>query len=451
MGVGLCLAILLSLGASPHMDARASFGAASSTGLIVPLYAYPGSTWQSLVQIKEQYPSVPIIAIINPASGPGSYQDPNFVSGIQQLQSVGITVIGYVPTDYGGVPVSQAEQEISTYSQFYSLSGVFFDQMSNVEGYESYYSTLTSYASSLGMWITVGNPGAAVPSDYMGTVSIIVAYESAGLPDPGFLSTLAYDSSSFAFISYGDYGFDQSFIQQVASDVGYLYVTDGSTPNPYAGVASYLSSEAATLAGIAPSSSSSSSPASSGSSSSTSTVPITVEAVDSSGNPIQGMWTVFQDGYGNVLGTGFTPDTFYANAGEQYQVSAANYGQYVFSHWGDGTTSNTDSVTANGPTTLVAYYETVGSSSDPVVTVNSFDLNGNQISGLWTVVQDSYGNVVASGYTPFSFSATPGATYTVSVANYANYNFDYWASGSSSPSMSITPTSNAELTAYYWT
>src|SRR5579872_1866853 len=199
--IGLSFVILSSLCIAPRFSFGAT-GGGSAAGVIVPLYAYPGWNWQSLIQAKEAYPSVPVIAVINPSGGPGNWQDPNFVSGVQQLQAVGITVIGYVSTGYGSVPLWQVEQEISAYHQFYQLSGVFLDEMSNVPGYENYYSTLTSYTSSVGMWLTVGNPGAPVPLSYVGTVSNIIAYENAGLPSTGYLASLSYDRSGFSFMSY---------------------------------------------------------------------------------------------------------------------------------------------------------------------------------------------------------------------------------------------------------
>src|SRR5215471_11793168 len=57
-------------------------------GMIVPLYSYPTNPiWTTLIQAKETQPSVPVIAVINPDSGPGSSYDPNYASGIQSLQS----------------------------------------------------------------------------------------------------------------------------------------------------------------------------------------------------------------------------------------------------------------------------------------------------------------------------------------------------------------------------
>lgn len=415
---------MISLSATARFSFASSQQATSPTGIIVPLYSYPGQGWQSLIQEKQAYPSVPVIAIINPASGPGGSQDPNYVSGIQQLESAGITVIGYVATGYGGDPVSQVEQEIYTYSQFYQLTGIFFDEMASVTGYESYYSTLTSYAESLGYNLTVGNPGTSIPASYIGTVDNLVIYENSGLPSTGYLSGLGYQTSDFSVISYGDSVLNSSFVQAAAVDVGYLYVTDQNLPNPYEALPSYLATFMATLSAV----------------DSSTLVPITVDSVDMSGNPISGLWTTLQDGAGNIVATGFTPETFYALQGSQYQITVANYGNYTFNHWGDGSTNSTEDIVVSGPTTLVAYYGT------PVtITVDAFSTSGEEIPGLITIVQSQSGDMLASGYTPFSFQATSSATYVVTICNLEINNSDYC------PSVTITPTTNMELAAFYQT
>jgi Spherulation-specific family 4 len=143
----------------PSLVHPASAATQSSTGLIVPLYGYPSATWTTLAQQKLANPSVPIVAVINPSNGPGTAQDPNFVSGIQTLKSAGITVIGYTDTSYAGSPLSSVESAILGYKTLYGLSGVYLDEMSNVPGHESYYSTLTQYADSIGMSLVIGNPG----------------------------------------------------------------------------------------------------------------------------------------------------------------------------------------------------------------------------------------------------------------------------------------------------
>ena len=63
----------------------------SSTGVVVPLYIYPGSSWQVVIQAKRSHPSVPIVTIVNPDSGPGTLSDANYATEIKNLQTAGVT------------------------------------------------------------------------------------------------------------------------------------------------------------------------------------------------------------------------------------------------------------------------------------------------------------------------------------------------------------------------
>src|SRR3989441_9171382 len=223
--------------------------AATTTGVLVPLYTYPDSSWDTVTQAKTAHPSVPIVAIINPNNGPGSSKDANYVSGTQTLQSAGVVVIGYVYTGYGSRSTSSIDADINSYKNWYSPNGIFFDEMSNAAGDENYYSNLSQYAKSQGLTFTVGNPGTDTLSSYIGTVDNIVIYESGGLPSissPGGWYT-SYDKSNFSTLSYGVSTLSQSFLTNESSYVGYTYVTNDNLPNPWDSVPSYFGTLVADL------------------------------------------------------------------------------------------------------------------------------------------------------------------------------------------------------------
>ncbi|MDE1829113.1 MAG: fibronectin type III domain-containing protein, partial [Thaumarchaeota archaeon] len=178
--------------------------------------------------------------------------DPNFVTGINNMKAAGITVIGYVDTAYGSRSISQVKTEINNWSNWYHVNGIFFDEMDNSAGGESYYSTATSYAKSLGMTMTVGNPGTSTDSSYIGTVDNIVIYETTGTPS---LSTLLsytfnglYSKSNFSFIAYSVSSLPSaSYLASAANDVSYIYITNAGGSNPYDVLPSYFSTEVADL------------------------------------------------------------------------------------------------------------------------------------------------------------------------------------------------------------
>ena len=419
--------------------------ATSSTGIIVPLYSYPGSYWNQVIQAKNAHPSVPIVAIVNPNSGPGSSVDSTYVSSIKQLQSAGITVLGYVYTSYGSRSTSAAEADITSYHNWYNVNGIFFDEMSNVSGYESYYSTLTQYVKSHGMTMTVGNPGTDTLSSYVGTVDNLVIYESPGLPT---ISNLAgwhtsYAKSNFSMIAFGVGLPTQSYVTSTTSDVSYIYATDDNLPNPYDTIPSYFGSLMAELdtGSVLPTAPS---------------APTGLTATTASSSQINLSWTAPSNNGGSAV-TGYKVDRS-NNGGSTWSTVASNTGSI-------GTTYSSTGLTANATYTFrVSAINVVGTSSPSniasaktsatstgstvTITVKTVGLSGNTITGLWTTLI-SGGSTIKSGYTTKTYSVTAGHTYTVTVANYQKDVFDHWSNGNTNSHLVITPTQSVTLTAYY--
>jgi hypothetical protein len=85
---------------------------------------------------------------------------------------------------------------------------------------------------------------------------------------------------------------------------------------------------------------------------------IYVATTDSSGNTINGYYTTLWQN-GAQTSSAYSPVMFNANNGQTYQVAVADYGNYVFDHWSDGSTSRFHSVTTGTDTTtnLTAVYK----------------------------------------------------------------------------------------------
>lgn len=95
-------------------------------------------------------------------------------------------------------------------------------------------------------------------------------------------------------------------------------------------------------------------------------------ALDDSGSELSGMWATVRPGGSaattttttTVVKSGYTPFTYVGGAGT-YSLTASDYGQYLFSHWEDGSTERTRTVSigpdaASSTTTTavaVAYYK----------------------------------------------------------------------------------------------
>ncbi len=262
----ILIAVALILAASAAFIALGFGTTTPATGVMVPLYSYPGSVWTSLIQDHQSYPSVPIIAIINPGSSacgaPNPCPDPNYESGISSLTSAGITVVGYVYTAYGHMSISAVEGNITEYVNWYKpdgLSGIYFDDLGvgGTGGNETYYTTLKNFASSDGLTTTIGGAGNAVPSGFIGILTSYVIYESGTLPSTSTLSanTGGYASSNFAMIAYNIAGSSvtQSYITSASTYVAWMYITDATLPNPYTVLPTYFSTLLSYLGPASPS------------------------------------------------------------------------------------------------------------------------------------------------------------------------------------------------------
>jgi len=245
----LAIVTVLFLAAIVTATARISFAATSSSGIVIPLYTYPtDGSWAATFQARSAHPNVPIITVINPSNGPGGSSDLNYVQGVKNFQAAGIIVLGYVATGYASQLITSLESQISSYKNWYSVNGIMFDEMSSVQGNESYYSTLNTYVKSLGMTMTMGNPGTSVPSSYIGTLDSLFIFEQSGLPTLSYLSSYSgHQKSNFAYIGYTVSPLNAAFEAASSQYAGWLYITDAGLPNPYNVLPSYFMNEVAAL------------------------------------------------------------------------------------------------------------------------------------------------------------------------------------------------------------
>ena len=219
-----------------------SSSTASTTGIIIPLYTYPGNTWESVISIKTNFPEVPILAIINPNSGPGETKDTNYESGIKDMRDAGIKVIGYTWTNFTIRDIADVYSDIDQYKKWYDQDGVFLDEMSNIAGNEKYYSNITSYANIQNFPYSVGNPGTSTLPSYIDTVDNIIIYERAGIANIfSFDEWISiYPKENFSVLSYDVPTLDNDFVLEATNHVGYLYLTNDILSNPWDSLPPYL-------------------------------------------------------------------------------------------------------------------------------------------------------------------------------------------------------------------
>jgi len=163
-----------------------------TTGVIVPLYIYPGTScsgWSTLTTAMSGASNVPFYIIVNPASGPGatnSTPDANYQACIPQLRSASsnVKVVGYVATGFGLRSTSLVTADINTYAGWgtgYRPDGIFLDETSTTSGtlatYQGYASTIRSKTWHSASQVYL-NPGTAAPSGLYTIADLVLSVET---------------------------------------------------------------------------------------------------------------------------------------------------------------------------------------------------------------------------------------------------------------------------------
>ena len=191
------------------------------------------------------------MAVVNPASGPGTAASSSYMTGISQLIAAGIKVIGYVPTTYGARNPADVQADMKRWRSLYpSVTGIFLDEMQNKAGAEAYYKSLTSFAKSNGFDMTMGNPGSDSVPSYVGTVDLMFVYENAGLPSEERLAGwhASYDKRNFGIIPHSVPSMSRTFIATAKKYAGYIYLQNDTMPNPWDTVPPFFMDMVAALA-----------------------------------------------------------------------------------------------------------------------------------------------------------------------------------------------------------
>jgi hypothetical protein len=260
-------AVLAGLVLYGHAALRAQPGATARLKMAVPAYVFPGQA--PLVTLQRVNPA-PGIVILNPDNGNGSF-NAQWQSQAKRLRARGTMVLGYVYTSQAYRSIADVEASIDNYLQPSSgglqVSGIFLDEMSSSCSTESYYATLYNYIQQVdpGAFV-MANPGTPVNVCFLNPSSVIANTFVTFEHDAGtYLSqyqgnimnangTIArgaqYPASRFCHLIYDASSAQMHQIvgEAVARHAGYAYVTDGTLPNPWDSVASYIYAEAKTMA-----------------------------------------------------------------------------------------------------------------------------------------------------------------------------------------------------------
>jgi hypothetical protein len=226
---------------------------------LVPAYFYPsGAGLDYWNRLARDAGSINIEAILNPASGPGTTQDPNYVAVVNKLRTAGGRVLGYVATQYGNRDLAEARKDIDKYISFYNINGIFIDEMANTKERLPYYETLYQYVKGYNVhYKVIGNPGMPYTLErYLDAADTLVTFEGSVAVYGDFrpMATAPwvahYPRERFANIVYAATSKNdliQALDQAGQNHAGAVFITDGTLPNPYRGLPAYWGQEVAAI------------------------------------------------------------------------------------------------------------------------------------------------------------------------------------------------------------
>lgn len=347
----LFLPIIFFLGAGTEIFS------ASSSGILIPLYVFPQNetSWQPLIDAKTNHPDVPIIAIINTSNGPGMFPLPQYEEQIPRLVEAGIKPIGYITTLGADKPVEVVKIEIDRWKKFYpSIEGIFFDEMSNSPGNESYYSELSAYAKSKeGIDFTVGNPGVDTIPSYVGTVDNIVIHENNMLPRLVDLNGwhASFDKKNFSYLVHSLPIVDEQFIVDSSNHAKFMYLTENKLDSqtdfdPWDTISSHNEMIVSTL--------------------DKQSVGITIEMRDFTGQLIGDTDNIEISSNGITVRNGSSPLFYNATENLQYAISVTDFANFTFAHWENFDTNPNRLVKPSQNTTITAFYKNENSDTKDI-------------------------------------------------------------------------------------
>lgn len=218
--------------------------------ILIPFYIYPNHwdnsyQWKRLIETNKQ---TEIWVIINPDNGPGETINPDYEKGLSDININGIKILCYIPTNYGKRDLDRIKDDVDKYLKFYknyNLFGIFYDEVNSSSEFIFYYKEICNYAKEKGFnWIIL-NPGISIDEEFLKEKvgDTIVIFEDSYLnflkhKFPDYVKR--YPNERFAILVHDVKNLEDSkTVINKSENIGFIYCTDDSEPNPWDTFPSY--------------------------------------------------------------------------------------------------------------------------------------------------------------------------------------------------------------------
>jgi hypothetical protein len=131
-----------------------------TTPLGIPAYFGPWdlASWTALLRDR------PVVAVINPDTGPGIRRHPGYVPLVRAMRRAGVRVLGYVPTGW----LCRADTYLLSerHLRWYGVDGIFWDEIPVGPATIRELRSFTAWSSEHGLVAEAFNPGRRIPPSW---------------------------------------------------------------------------------------------------------------------------------------------------------------------------------------------------------------------------------------------------------------------------------------------
>jgi hypothetical protein len=208
--------------------------------LLVPAYFHPATHPREWAWLTERPAQIELV-VLNMASGPGTQPDAAVLPTLDGLRAAGITVCGYVDTNYGDRLATEVIADTLLYLDWYRVDGVFFDRAATGIEQVSHYADLIRQARGVGARLAVLNHGAHPIEAYADHADLLGTFEGPWdayleLGVPRWVRTRPPEQFYHLVHTVPIASFTDALWLAARRHAGSAYITDRTGVNPWDGL-----------------------------------------------------------------------------------------------------------------------------------------------------------------------------------------------------------------------